>query len=89
MSAAFAAFQRFPQQLVNVKVARKPPLDSVPAIAAKAAAIERELGVDGRLLLRYSGTEPKCRVMIEAKDLATCQRLCRELADIVVQELGT
>jgi phosphoglucosamine mutase len=88
MSAAFAAFHRFPQQLVNVKVARKPPLDSVPAIAAKAAAIERELGVDGRLLLRYSGTEPKCRVMIEAKDLATCQRLCRELADVVAQELG-
>lgn len=88
MSAAFAAFHRFPQKLVNVVVARKPPLDSIPAIVAKVAAIERELGSDGRLLLRYSGTEPKCRVMIEAKELATCERLCGELAGLVVQELG-
>lgn len=87
-SAAFAAFRRFPQQLVNVVVARKPPLDGVPAIAAKAAEVERALGQDGRLLLRYSGTEPKCRVMIEAADPALCERLCRELADVVARELG-
>ena len=88
MSQAFAAFRRFPQKLVNVVVARKPPLDSIPAIAAKVAAIERELGSEGRLLLRYSGTEPKCRVMIEAKELAICERLCGELAELVVRELG-
>jgi phosphoglucosamine mutase len=88
MSAAFAAFRRFPQKLVNVKVARKPALDSIPAIVAKVAAIERELGSEGRLLLRYSGTEPKCRVMIEAKELAICERLCGELAELVVRELG-
>ena len=69
-------------------VASKPDLSQVPAIADKAAAIERELGADGRLLLRYSGTEPKCRVMIEAPDQATCDRLCRELADVVAAELG-
>jgi phosphoglucosamine mutase len=88
MSAAFAAFRRFPQKLVNVVVARKPALDSIPAIVAKVAAIERELGSEGRLLLRYSGTEPKCRVMIEAKELAICERLCGELAELVVRELG-
>ncbi|MFN7672480.1 MAG: phosphoglucosamine mutase [Planctomycetota bacterium] len=87
-SAAFAAFRRFPQQLVNVVVARKPALETVPAIAAKAAEVERTLGQDGRLLLRYSGTEPKCRVMIEAADPALCERLCRELADVVARELG-
>jgi phosphoglucosamine mutase len=88
MSEAFAAFHRFPQELINVRVARKPSLDSVPAIAAKAAEVERILGTDGRLLLRYSGTEPKCRVMIEAADAAVCKRLCQELADVVTRELG-
>ena len=87
MSAAFAAFHRFPQVLINVKVGSKPPLDGVPAIATKAAEVERLLGSDGRLLLRYSGTEPKCRVMIEAADEALCQRLARELADVVAREL--
>jgi phosphoglucosamine mutase len=87
-SAAFAAFQRFPQKLVNVPVARKPRLEDVPAIAQKAQEVERALGQDGRLLLRYSGTEPKCRVMIEAADPAVCDRLCRELADVVARELG-
>ncbi len=85
---AFAAFSRFPQELINIQVAQKPPLDSVPAIAAKVAEVERALGSDGRLLLRYSGTESKCRVMIEAADGALCSRLCRELADIVARELG-
>lgn len=89
MAKAFAAFHRFPQQLINVPVLRKPPLDSVPAIAAKAAEVERVLGNDGRLLLRYSGTESKCRVMIEAAEAALTQRLCRELADVVRAELGT
>ena len=88
MSAAFAAFHRFPQELINVPVKQKPPLDSVPAIAQKAAEVEKLLGNDGRLLLRYSGTEPKCRVMIEAADAATCKRLARELADVVARELG-
>ena len=69
-------------------VRHKPPLDSVPAIAQKAAEVEKLLGNDGRLLLRYSGTEPKCRVMIEAADAATCKRLARELADVVARELG-
>ncbi len=88
MSAAFASFQRFPQRLVNVPVARKPALETVPAIVAKVAEIERTLGDDGRLLLRYSGTEPKCRVMIEAADAALTARLCDELADVVRAELG-
>ncbi|MBL8753459.1 MAG: phosphoglucosamine mutase [Planctomycetes bacterium] len=88
MSQAFAGFTRFPQELVNVVVGKKPDLASVPAIAEMAAAVERQLGADGRLVLRYSGTEPKCRVMIEAPDQATCQRLCRELALVIARELA-
>jgi phosphoglucosamine mutase len=89
VSAAFASFHRFPQELINVVVAQKPPLDTVPAIVQQVKAVEQALGSDGRLLLRYSGTESKCRVMIEAADAALCRRLCRELADVVARELGS
>lgn len=88
MSEAFAAFERFPQKLVNVAVREKPDLATVPAVASLQRAIEEQLGDEGRLLLRYSGTEPKCRVMIEAKDRALCDRLCDELAAVIRAELG-
>jgi len=87
-SAAFASFHRYPQKLVNVRVQRKPKFQDVPAIAEKSAEIERALAGDGRLLLRYSGTEPLCRVMIEAKDASLVEALCRDLADVVARELG-
>ena len=88
MSEAFAAFSRFPQKLVNVRVREKPDLSTIPAVAAKCREIESALGEAGRLLLRYSGTEPKCRVMIEARDGALCERLCDELAGLIQAELG-
>jgi phosphoglucosamine mutase len=88
VAQAFASFRRFPQQLVNVLVARKPPFEEVPAITAKARAIETLLGTEGRLVLRYSGTEPLCRVMIEAADIALVEQLCRELAAVVQSELA-
>lgn len=86
-AAAFAAFARYPQLLRNVRVQRKPEFHSVPAIAAKVAEVERRLAGDGRLLLRYSGTEPLCRVMVEARDAALVEQLCAELAAVVQQEL--
>lgn len=88
VAALFAGFRRFPQKLVNVPVVRKPDLTTVPAIATLAKDIEQRLGNDGRLVLRYSGTEPKCRVMIEAPDAETCARLCDELAKVIAAELG-
>jgi phosphoglucosamine mutase len=88
LSAAFAVFHRYPQRMINVPVRDKPDLANVPAIASKAAEVERALGDDGRLVLRYSGTEPKCRVMIEAADEGLCERLCGELAAVVAAEIG-
>lgn len=87
-AAAFAAFHRFPQRLINVRVGSKPPLDSVPAIAALSASIEQQLGSDGRLLLRYSGTESLCRVMVEAADGELVERLSQQLAEVVQRELA-
>jgi phosphoglucosamine mutase len=78
----------YPQVLVNVRVTNKAALDSVPAIAATMARVEGQLAGQGRLLVRYSGTEPLLRVMIEGKDQLEIQRWAREIADSVQQHLG-
>lgn len=88
MAAAFAAFHRYPQRLINIPVTHKPDLLSIPTIAAKVAAVEARLGDQGRLLLRYSGTETKCRVMIESADAALTDSLCEELAAAIRLEIG-
>jgi phosphoglucosamine mutase len=88
-SSVLARFERFPQKLVNVRVAHKPPLESNAAIQAAVAAIETELGEDGRVVLRYSGTENLCRVMVEARDADAMLRHTEALARLVEVELRT
>jgi phosphoglucosamine mutase len=82
-----SAFPRFPQVLLNVPVARKPALEEVAGVAKAVAAAERALKQDGRILVRYSGTEPLCRVMVEGADAALVDRLARTVADAVRKEL--
>ena len=60
----------FPQVIVNVKVREKKPLESAPAVAAAIRAAEEDLKDTGRVVIRYSGTEPLARVMIEAESEA-------------------
>lgn len=83
-----AAFEKFPQALLNVPVRRKPPLEEVPALERAVEAARRELGPDGRVLVRYSGTEPLCRVMVEGPDAGRVERLAAELAETVRRELA-
>jgi phosphoglucosamine mutase len=78
----------YPQVLVNVRVKQKKELRSVPEIAASMDRIEEQLAGQGRLLVRYSGTEPLLRVMIEGKDQQEIQGWAREIADSVKQHLG-
>ena len=78
----------YPQVLVNVRVKEKKDLRSVPAIAASMDRIEERLAGQGRLLVRYSGTEPLLRVMIEGKDQQEIQGWAREIADSVKEHLG-
>jgi phosphoglucosamine mutase len=73
----------FPQTLVNVRVRDKRPVDSVPEIAAAMARVEAAQGGRGRLLVRYSGTEPLLRVMIEGEDQASVQAWAEEIAEAV------
>jgi phosphoglucosamine mutase len=88
LSELLAGFRRYPQILVNVRVARKPDLATLPRVAAAARAVESELGADGRLVLRYSGTEPLARVMIEGPDQETVESLAARLAGVLADELG-
>jgi phosphoglucosamine mutase len=69
-------------------VARKPDLATLPRVVAAARAVEDELGADGRLVLRYSGTEPLARVMIEGPDQITIETMAGRLAAVLADELG-
>jgi phosphoglucosamine mutase len=78
---------RFPQVLINVKNVAKERLSTSTAIAAAVKAAETELGSNGRILLRASGTEPLVRVMVEAQSDAVAQSVATKLAQVVETEL--
>ncbi len=79
-------FRKSPQVLINVPVAVKQPLDSVAPLQQAIRAAEN--GLTGRVLVRYSGTEPLCRVMVEGDDAAQVGRVAQSLADAVKKHLG-
>ncbi len=87
LSELASVFRAFPQVLLNVPVARQPPLEGLQRVSRARAQIERELGEDGRVLLRYSGTEPLARVMVEGPDLERIRRQAQELADLIAAEI--
>ena len=83
-----AGFVRFPQILLNVKVREKRDLQSIPSVAAEIKTVSEELGEKGRLVLRYSGTEPLARVMIEGESQAIINSQAQRIARAIEQELG-
>ncbi|MGB8030947.1 MAG: phosphoglucosamine mutase [Terracidiphilus sp.] len=78
----------FPQVIVNVKVREKKPLDKIPSVAAAIRAAENELKDSGRVVIRYSGTEPLARVMIEAESEEAMRRHAEAIAAAIRAELG-
>jgi len=88
LSELVADFVRFPQVLVNVRVAEKRPLESLPEMTEAIRKVEAELAGGGRVLIRYSGTEPKARIMVEGEDEARVHAYARELAEKLVRVLG-
>ncbi len=78
----------FPQVLINVKVKNKPEISTVPEIKQAMDTAEAALGDNGRILVRYSGTEPLCRVMVEGKDRAEIEKYAKDIADIIERELN-
>ncbi len=78
----------YPQVLLNVRVREKKNLSDVPAVAAAIAAVEARLAGQGRLLVRYSGTEPLLRVMLEGRDPDEIRRWGEEIVAVVRSELA-
>jgi phosphoglucosamine mutase len=81
-------FIKFPQKLVNINVSSKPPLETLPAVASVIAKKEKELQDSGRILVRYSGTENKARVMVECENEAECKKHASDVAEVIERELG-
>jgi len=78
-----------PQALVNVAVSEKPDLNALPEVQAAIQNVEAELGKQGRVLVRYSGTEPICRVMVEAASTPDAERFSRRVAEALKVEIGS
>jgi phosphoglucosamine mutase len=78
-----SGMRKFPQVLLNVKVAARFDPTRVAAVQEAAARIEARLGAEGRVVLRASGTEPVIRVMVEGRDEAVTRAAAAELAEVV------
>ena len=88
LSELAKAMRVFPQALVNVEVGRKDDIPSLPGVAAAIRRAQGELGGAGRILVRYSGTQPLCRVMVEGQFAPAVRRIAGEVARAVREALG-
>ena len=90
LSKLVKCWTRFPQLVTNIVVREKRPfeqMDHVPKLLAEAEAELKPQG--GRILLRYSGTEPKARLLLEGRDAATLEKWSHQIADALKKQLGT
>jgi phosphoglucosamine mutase len=86
---AAEVMERVPQVLHNVTLPERRPLENMPALSALSSKIEKALGQDGRLLVRWSGTEPKLRIMVEGEDEAKIAAFAKELAAAAQNDLAS
>jgi phosphoglucosamine mutase len=80
--------ESLPQVLYNVDVREKRPLSEFQEIQLKIEEMERTLGNSGRVLIRYSGTEPLLRIMVEGEDEAELHRFAQDLVELVKKRIG-
>ena len=78
----------YPQILTNVAVNAKPDIETIPQIMDAIRSVESKLGEKGRVLVRYSGTQPLCRVMVEGIDETETRNYCHQIADIIKNSIG-
>lgn len=88
LSELASCMRTLPQVLLGVPVRSKRPWEEIPAVRERVAEADAELGDRGRIVLRYSGTEPVFRVMIEGPDQGLIDRLAKGIAQAVRQEVG-
>ena len=88
LDTLIGAIKNFPQKLVNIRVKHKRPLSELHKVQAEIAAAERECSTSGRVVVRFSGTEPLARVMIEAESQAKVDEWTGRIAEAIRAELG-
>ncbi len=88
LSELAKVMKTFPQVLINVKVKRKAPLEEIPELKSVIAEVEKELADRGRVLVRYSGTQPICRVMLEGPNKSDTERLADKIVKVVEDKLN-
>lgn len=88
LSELSKVFQAVPQELLNVRVRERRPLNELPLVQAAIRDVEAELGEEGRVLVRFSGTEMKARVMVEGPDGAMIKRYAQRIASALANAIG-
>lgn len=88
LSELTQVMRMYPQKLVNIEVSRRPKIESEPAIVNAIKDAEAELGDEGRVLVRYSGTQPLCRVMAEGPTEALTNQIVDRISDVVRATIG-
>ena len=78
----------FPQRLINIEVRAEPELSTIPEIREVIRDVEGHLGNEGRVLVRYSGTQPMCRVMVEGPTHEDTENYCKQIAAVIREKLG-
>jgi phosphoglucosamine mutase len=88
LESLVSGFKDFPQTIVNVRVKSKPPLESLPEVVRALSEANSTLGENGRIVLRYSGTEQLARVMVEAEHHSDVQRFSESIAAALRSSIG-
>ncbi len=88
LSLLSSIIELVPQKLINVKVKERPPLESIPVVQKVLKEAKKQLEGKGRIVLRYSGTEPVARVMVEGTDASLIKRLAENIASAIAQSIG-
>jgi len=88
LSELKSCLKKYPQAQRNLRVKRKPPLEELPAVMKLVGETERNLSGKGRVLLRYSGTEPKIRLLIEGRERDEIDRQANRIAEAIEEAIG-
>jgi len=88
LSELAAMMDIYPQKLINVEVKTKPDISTVPQVVDAIKQVENELGDEGRVLVRYSGTQNVCRVMVEGPTDDVTDKYCTQLAEVIKKALS-
>jgi phosphoglucosamine mutase len=78
----------YPQKLINVDVRSKPEISSLPKVREVIKQVESELRDDGRVLVRYSGTQNMCRIMVEGPTRELTEKYCQQIAEVIREVIG-